>query len=692
MDGDEAIDGSAVHRRFAENASARGTAAHAAIAPPPAFSNYQSSSATIRLFDPNLFLAAVAVLFWPLKFFPIVLIPAALLAGLTMFKHWNDITADLRGLLGEYSFIIRMLLSLLIVNLGVRLSMGAVVRASGGAVHDFGLTFFLGFIPRFYIDRRAISRLDRRGQLWASGAPLMVRLGFFAFGMLAWATYRSNGTWAANLALLISQAGLLSFLIAIIPFLGDGYNWLAIYLRQPMLRQKALLALNAKLRGRPLPPGIRPREAPGLILLAIGFILAIVALAFTALIVLGVLLFRLQGMGAVIFLALIVAFAIWLLNLGAQLARRKQQPREDRLLQAVMAGQVRAAELESTPAAPRRTRRLLIWAGSGVALIIVAFLPYSYDSAGPFEILPSKGSEVVARTDGQVVDVMVREGDWVNAGQVLAHLSSSDERRDLALTREELAGAETRLTQLQENRSSNRGAVEEAQSEVDRLRHKLEHDEAQLDRTTIRAPVAGFVTTPNPQFLTGVWLTDGDKFLQIDDNRVVEAEIQIPQDDIALITTGAKVRLRPWAEKDREIVGRVTNVAPASLDKADNAGIGAEESAADTGTAPRAARHEWAATVAEEDNGTVGVDELAPKGATLRRRAGTGHELARTGVEKTDNSGVIAVKASVSDTGMLLRPAMTGYAKISGADMTVGEAYLRLCSRFFTVELWSWIP
>ena len=69
------------------------------------------------------------------------------------------------------------------------------------------------------------------------------------------------------------------------------------------------------------------------------------------------------------------------------------------------------------------------------------------------------------------------------------------------------------------------------------------------------------MTTPEAQFLTGVWLNAGDVFLQIDDTRVVEAEIEIPQNDIALIKPGAKVWMRPWSERHREIVGRVIELA-----------------------------------------------------------------------------------------------------------------------------------
>lgn len=634
----------------------------------------------IHLFDPNRLLAAVVVLFWPLRYFPIMLIPAVALAGLTAFKHWNDITFDLGRLFGEFSFVVHLLFSLLIVNLGARLSMGAVIRASGGAVRDFGLTFFLGFIPRFYVDRSAIPLLDRNGQLWAYGAPLIARLSYMVFGILTWATYRSSGTWLANFALLVSQVGLWAFLLAAMPLLpGDGYNWLATYLGQPMLRRKALIVLNAKLGRRLLPHRIRRDEVPMLIIFALSSIIAIVAVLLALLIIWGMLLIRhLQGVGGVLVLALVASFAMWTLRLKSRGTHRRQQKHEVRLLRAMMVGQTHAvgsksAERKTAPPSGRWMRRLTIGTCAGVALIFVGFLPYSYDPAGPFEIRATQRNEAIARTDGEVVDVVIHEGDWVTAGQALAHLSSSAQQRNVDLTRKNLEHAEARLAQLERKTkkfdqttlepvrgiSAADAEREVGRDDVERLRNQLDYDEAELDRTTIRAPAAGVVTTPNAQLLTGVWLTAGDNFLQIDDTSAVEAEIEISQQDIALIKPGAKVRLRPWSERD-EIVGHVTEVAPSALDKVDNHASG----------------------------------EKAP----LRRLGGflrtamTKTEPAPTAENTAGNSGVIRVRASVPNAGTRLRPAMGGYAKINGPQVTVGEAYLRFCIRLLTVELWSWIP
>jgi HlyD family secretion protein len=155
-------------------------------------------------------------------------------------------------------------------------------------------------------------------------------------------------------------------------------------------------------------------------------------------------------------------------------------------------------------------------------------------------------------------------------------------------------------------------------------------------------------------------LNAGDEFLQIDDTKVVDAEIEIPQGDISLVKPGAKVRLRPWSEGNGEIVGSVTAVAPSAMDKVHNEIFATKRRIRNTELVQRPASRERPLVMADAD--------------------------------KTRGGGAIRVAASVPNAETLLRSAMTGYAKISGPEMTVGEAYLRLCARFLTVELWSWVP
>jgi multidrug resistance efflux pump len=159
---------------------------------------------------------------------------------------------------------------------------------------------------------------------------------------------------------------------------------------------------------------------------------------------------------------------------------------------------------------------------------------------------------------------------------------------------------------------------------VDRLSHQLAYFEDQLERTRMKAPAAGRVITPNVELSGGKWLETGDEFLQLDDTRVVQAQIDMPETDISLIRPGDHVRVKAWGYTDREIPGTVTEVSPAA--------------------------------------------------------------------ETRDYGQVVRVKASIPNTDAILRPGMSGYAKVEGSEMRVGEVYLRFLTRFFTVEVWSWIP
>ena len=98
--------------------------------------------------------------------------------------------------------------------------------------------------------------------------------------------------------------------------------------------------------------------------------------------------------------------------------------------------------------------------------------------------------------------------------------------------------------------------------------------------------------------------------------------------------------------------------------------------------------------VPEADIGLIKV------GATVRLKAwgdsdreilGVVESVGSAAVEQTSGS-VVQVLASFDNTDGLLRSNMTGYAKIDGGEMTVWRAYLRSLTRFFQIEVWSWIP
>ncbi|MCU0838483.1 MAG: efflux RND transporter periplasmic adaptor subunit [Rhodospirillales bacterium] len=670
------------------------------------------------LFAPQALFAALYILLFPVKYLYWLLWPGLALAGLTVFHRWDDFAVSASRVFNSPSSITIALIGLLTVNLFSRLAQGMVVSRCCGRAPRLGVTLVFGFVPRFVVDLAGVRRLDSRDQARIYAAPLLARLAIFIAGVFAWAVYRHTGSALADGALLIGLIGLGAFALTASPLLpGEGLKWLSVRLGEPQLKAKAIAALTGRRTAAERRDGLDTSALAlfgGAIVLSTAlFVLAMLVSAAVALET------RLQGPGVALFLGMLAAFLVWLLALRVktrQLAHRRERTAliPGRTLGATGgAAQQRPAQgpmaATAATAAPRRGGEpdahaealtparsavaRLFWAVLLVAALSVAFLPYEYETGGSFRVLPSDQHAVAVRTDGEVTAVFVREGDWVEAGQVLAQLSAWDEERDLAVTRAELEKAQANLddlearpkpeqialaqrqvesvrsvvafskaeldradylhrsgsgslqalekarTTLDQNVANLNVAIanldliksgataaelDAARAEVRRLAHTLDYRRDQLERTRVRAPTAGRVITPNAHLLTGKYLTNGQPFLELEDTRVVQVEIEVPETDLSLVEIGDDVRIRAWSYTDRIIAGAVTGIAPA--------------------------------------------------------------------VDVREFGSVVRVNADIPNDEGELKSGMTGYAKIAGGEMPVWRAYLSLFVRFFDVEVWSWIP
>ena len=53
---------------------------------------------------------------------------------------------------------------------------------------------------------------------------------------------------------------------------------------------------------------------------------------------------------------------------------------------------------------------------------------------------------------------------------------------------------------------------------------------------------------------------------------------------------------------------------------------------------------------------------------------------------------MVRVVTRIANPDELLKSELTGYAKIRGETQPAALAFTRMLRRFFTLELWSWIP
>jgi len=215
--------------------------------------------------------------------------------------------------------------------------------------------------------------------------------------------------------------------------------------------------------------------------------------------------------------------------------------------------QRKAALLRST-----RGRRLTYAAGALALLLFLWFCPFPMRIQGQAVIAPQHFVTITAEDEGNIDRVFVREGQQVNAGDVMASMNDWEWRSQLAAAearyRESMLQMQSDLARGNAQAGADRARAEFLRSEVDRKR-------AQVDSAQLRSPIAGIVSTPNVQSVAGKHLAAGDSFAQVLDLSSAECRVLVSQADVALIEPGQRL----WIKLDtypqttfREKVSRVS--------------------------------------------------------------------------------------------------------------------------------------
>ncbi len=213
----------------------------------------------------------------------------------------------------------------------------------------------------------------------------------------------------------------------------------------------------------------------------------------------------------------------------------------------------KAALLRST-----RGRRLAYAACALAVVLFLWFCPFPMRIEGPAVIAPQRFVTVTAEDEGNIERVFVREGEPVNAGDVLASMNDWEWRSQLAA-----AEARYRESMLQMHEDLARGnaqaGADRAQAEF--LRSEVDRKRAQVDSAQLRSPITGIISTPDVQSAAGKHLTAGAPFAQVLDLSNAECQVLVSQADVALIRPGQRV----WIKLDtypqttwREMVSRVS--------------------------------------------------------------------------------------------------------------------------------------
>jgi len=678
-----------------------------------------------KIFDPaRLFDRLVRLV--PFLFTPhfVVLSGATILfaVGVTI-ANWDEYAQNLSRLYQLSSIPLLIALMFLVVS-AHEVAHGLTCKRFGGEVRETGF-MLIYFQPALYCNvSDAWLFPERSRRFWVSFAGPYFELFLWALATVAWRV-TDEETWINYLALIVMTGSGVKTLLNFNPLIKlDGYYLLSDYLDIPNLRRKSFRYVGSLTRrllggGSPMSEALSRRERRIYLVYGLAATAGSFALLAYVLVTVGdFLIDNSQPTALVLFTGLI----------GTRVRRRfrklfgrssgpSSDPGDDDedVETSDTGGSPEPAEPRKREKKERKGRqwtRRIAWTACTAAALALLFLGrMELRIAGPFNVRPIDNADIRAAIEGILEELYVDEGDHVTAGQPIARLYDKDLRAELLKTRAEvrevraqldlleagptaqelevakttvtkaedqLTYAQSRLTRFgtlhgrgllsrkeledhQELAATSENTVAEARARLDalvssirpeqidatkaqieRLDTQRRHLEEQLQLFTVVSPAAGIVATPSRELkeLHGQLVKKGDLILKVYDFRTVTAYIMISEKEIADIQVGQSVVLRARAYPDVDFHGAVTFIA----------------------------------TSAQSSSGSGG---------------GTSSGTTSSGVSNAGNKTIL-VTTQIDNQAMLLKPEMTGQAKLFCGERRILDLITRRMARTVKVEFWSW--
>ncbi len=194
-------------------------------------------------------------------------------------------------------------------------------------------------------------------------------------------------------------------------------------------------------------------------------------------------------------------------------------------------------------------------------------------------IYPLNQTEIKSQLVGQVVEVLVREGDQVSRGQILAKLDGADLNAKLNDKLGALAAGKAQLTLAEKNVENNvsllerkfisQSAFDNVQSSYQVSRATLVSLQAQVEQArkaltdaVIRAPLEGVVSERLAQ--PGLVVAINTPLFTVQDLSLMNMEALVPTADIPQVKVGQQAELQVEGFSQKLFIGKVDRINPSA--------------------------------------------------------------------------------------------------------------------------------
>lgn len=193
--------------------------------------------------------------------------------------------------------------------------------------------------------------------------------------------------------------------------------------------------------------------------------------------------------------------------------------------------------------------------------------PSRTDIYATYDATTTIGSEgdapVLARVPGEVVELLVEEGDLVSKGQILARLDGQRLRLEMLAAKANLKQARSEYERYVD--LNKRGLVSEAM--FDGLRYDLDALNASYELTklnygysNIRATISGFVSARSIKLGQNIAL--GQEAFRITDTDELVAYLQIPQAELSKFAAGHAATLEVDSIPSEKFNAEIVRISP----------------------------------------------------------------------------------------------------------------------------------
>lgn len=194
-------------------------------------------------------------------------------------------------------------------------------------------------------------------------------------------------------------------------------------------------------------------------------------------------------------------------------------------------------------------------------------------------LAPRNWTTVKAKVAGELKTILVREGESVKSGQVLARIDPQDAQARLDEKIADLEAGRAQLALADKNRANNLALLKQnfiSQNAFDSVSSNYQVSDARLKAieaqvalarkaladTVVTAPQAGTVSQRHAQ--AGEKLPIDGKILTLVDLTEMEVEAAVPASDIPRLRVGQEVSFHVEGFGHRDFIGRIDRINPAT--------------------------------------------------------------------------------------------------------------------------------